>query len=77
MSGRIRINVKFGDTKVLVPVGEGNITVEELISKAIDKFRKVKKLVSKPADHYHTTPSLVYYEPPRTAEASWASHTPS
>ena len=46
MSGRIRINVKFGDTKVLVPVGEGNITVEELITKAIEKFRKVKKLVS-------------------------------
>lgn len=38
--------MKFGDTKVLVPVGEGNITVEELISKAIEKFRKVKKLVS-------------------------------
>lgn len=46
MSSRMRINVKFGETKVLVPVGEGNITVEELISKAIDKFRKVKKLVS-------------------------------
>lgn len=46
MSSRMRINVKFGETKVLVPVGEGNITVEELISKAIEKFRKVKKLVS-------------------------------
>ena len=46
MSARIRINVKFGDTKVLVPVGEGNITVEELIAKAIEKYRKFMKLVS-------------------------------
>lgn len=43
---RIRINVKFGETKVLVPVGEGDITVDELIVKAIEKYRKAKKLVS-------------------------------
>lgn len=42
---RIRVNAKFGDTKLLVPCGEGDITVEELIEKAIGRFRKHKKLV--------------------------------
>ena len=46
MSGRIRVNVKFGETKVLVPCGDGSISVKEMIDKAIDKFRKLKKLVS-------------------------------
>ena len=46
MAGRVRINVKFGETKVLVPCGDGSITVNEMIEKAIDRFKKAKKLVS-------------------------------
>ena len=43
---RIRINVSFGETKVLVGCGEGNLTVDELVSQAIVKFKKRMKMVS-------------------------------
>lgn len=43
---RIRINVSFGDTKVLVGCGEGSLTVDELINQGIVKFKKRMKMVS-------------------------------
>ena len=45
MANRVRINVKFGDTKLLVPCGDGSIAVNELINKAVGRFKKHRKLV--------------------------------
>ena len=42
---RLRISVKFGETKLLVPCGDGAITVDELIEKAIGRYKKHKKMV--------------------------------
>lgn len=46
MANRVRVNVKFGDAKVLVPCGDGAIPVSELIDKAVGRFKRLKKLVS-------------------------------
>ena len=46
MASKLRIHVKFGDTKVLVPCGDGSIPISEMVEKAIGKYKKAKKLVS-------------------------------
>ena len=43
----MRIQVLFGETQVLVPCGDGKITVGELIEKAITRYRKVTNKVSR------------------------------
>ena len=43
----MRIQVLFGDTPVLVPCGDGKLTVRELIQKAITRFKKVVDKVCK------------------------------
>ena len=42
---RLRISVNFGETKLLVPCGDGSITIEDLIVKAIERYKKNKKMV--------------------------------
>ena len=42
----MRIQVQFGETQVLVPCGDGKITVSELVEKAIVRYRKVTNRVS-------------------------------
>lgn len=46
MANKIRIHVKFGETKVLVPCGDGGIPISEMVDKAIGKYKKAQKLVS-------------------------------
>lgn len=42
----MRIQVVFNSTPILVPCGDGNLTVGELIQKAILRFKKVTEKVS-------------------------------
>ena len=42
----MRIQVQFGETQVLVPCGDGKITISELVEKAIVRYRKVTNRVS-------------------------------
>lgn len=42
----MRIQVVFNSTPILVPCGDGNLTVGELIQKAILRFKKVVDKVS-------------------------------
>lgn len=42
----MRIQVLFNETSVLVPCGDGNLTVKELVDKAIVRFKKVLTKVS-------------------------------
>ena len=37
----MRIQVLFNDTSVLVPCGDGQLTVRELVDKAIVRYKKV------------------------------------
>lgn len=37
----MRIQVLFNETSVLVPCGDGRLTVKELVDKAIVRFKKV------------------------------------
>ena len=46
-ANEMRIQVLFGETQVLVPCGDGKITVGELIEKAITRYRKVTNKVSR------------------------------
>lgn len=43
----MRIQVFFDSTPILVPCGDGNLTVGELIQKAILRFKKVVDKVSR------------------------------
>ena len=43
----MRIQVVFNSTPVLVPCGDGDLTVGELIQKAILRFKKVVDKVSR------------------------------
>lgn len=38
---KMRIQVLFNETSVLVPCGDGRLTVKELVDKAIVRFKKV------------------------------------
>lgn len=42
----MRIQVLFDETSVLVPCGDGKLTVKELVDKAIVRFKKVLNKVS-------------------------------
>lgn len=42
----MRIQVLFDETSVLVPCGDGKLTVKELVDKAIIRFKKVLNKVS-------------------------------
>ena len=42
----MRIQVVFNSTPILVPCGDGNLTVGELIQKAILRYKKVVDKVS-------------------------------
>lgn len=53
MANKIRIHVKFGETKVLVPCGDGGITISDMVDKAIGKYKKAQKLVSAAATALH------------------------
>ncbi len=46
MANKLRIHVKFGGTKVLVPCGDGSILISDMVDKAIGKYKKANKLVS-------------------------------
>lgn len=37
----MRIQVLFNDTSVLVPCGDGRLTIKELVDKAIVRYKKV------------------------------------
>ena len=37
----MRIQVLFNSTSVLVPCGDGKLSVRELVEKAIDRYKKV------------------------------------
>ena len=37
----MRIQVIFGETSLLVPCGDGKLTVGELIEKSVTRFKKV------------------------------------
>ena len=43
----MRIQVLFNTTPVLVPCGDGKLTVADLIQKAIVRFKKIKNKVCK------------------------------
>lgn len=43
----MRIQVLFSETSVLVPCGDGQISVRELVDKAIVRFKKVLNKVTK------------------------------
>lgn len=36
----MKVTVSFGDTKVVVPCGDGNMPVRDLIDKAMHRYRK-------------------------------------
>ncbi len=42
----MRIQVLFNETPVLVPCGDGKLTVKELVDKAVVRFKKVLNKVS-------------------------------
>ena len=42
---QMKVTVCFGSTRIVVPVGDGNITVAHLTEKSLARFRKVAKKV--------------------------------
>ena len=42
----MKVTVCFGKTKVVVPCGEGNLFVRELVDKAVQRYRSVLGKVS-------------------------------
>ncbi len=41
----MKVTVSFNDVKVIVPCGTGDITVRDLIDKAISKYKKLGEKV--------------------------------
>ncbi len=57
----MRIHMVFGETSILVPCGDGKLTVAELVEKSVVKF---KKFIAKVCYHsYHQAVFVVEIEP--------------
>jgi partitioning defective protein 3 len=41
----MKVTVCFGSTRILVPVGDGSMTVAQLADKSIARYRKISKKV--------------------------------
>ena len=50
----MKVTVCFGRVKVLVPCGDGNLLVREVIEKAITRYKKAVGKVSKDYPVYRT-----------------------
>ena len=42
----MKVLVNFGDVRCIVPVGDGNVTVRDVIDKAVDRYKKAVNTVS-------------------------------
>lgn len=47
-TGEMKVTVCFGSVRVVVPCGEGDILVRELIHKATTRYKKATAKVSSP-----------------------------